>query len=60
MYVVWFSILYVSNDIIAALPNALKGLNATLMAQYVEYVADFLLWRLGYATLYGQTNPVRV
>ncbi|KAI1782636.1 putative ribonucleoside-diphosphate reductase small chain B [Ganoderma leucocontextum] len=39
------------------LPNGLRGLNANLMNQYVEYVADFLLWRLGYATMYGQTNP---
>ena len=29
------------------------------MGQYVEYVADFLLWRLGYGVRYGQENPVR-
>ena len=44
----------------AALPNGLSGLNATLMGQYVEYVADFLLWKLGVSTMYGQTNPVRI
>ena len=30
------------------------------MSQYVEYVADFLLWKLGVSTMYGQTNPVRI
>ena len=30
------------------------------MGQYVEYVADFLLWRLGYSIRYGQDNPVRL
>ncbi|PIL31869.1 hypothetical protein GSI_06573 [Ganoderma sinense ZZ0214-1] len=41
----------------SALPKALRGLNAVLMDQYVEYVADFLLWRLCVPLLFGQTNP---
>ena len=45
---------------LAALPRGLRGLNAPLMNQYVEYVADFLLWRLGFPSLYGQKNPVSV
>ena len=44
----------------AALPIGLRGLNAHLMNQYVEYVADFLLWRLGFSTIYGKSNPVCV
>ena len=50
--------LALSYTCLAALPTALRGLNAMLMNQYVEYVADFLLWRLGFPALYGQTNPV--
>ncbi|PIL22293.1 hypothetical protein GSI_14981 [Ganoderma sinense ZZ0214-1] len=42
----------------SALPTPLRGLNATLMNRYVEYVADFLLWHLGVPLLYGQTNPL--
>ena len=30
------------------------------MDQYIEYVADFLLWRLGFASVYGGTNPVSI
>lgn len=30
------------------------------MRQYVQYVADLLLQRLGVGLLYGESNPVRV
>nr|VWO99699.1 Zn(2)-C6 fungal-type domain-containing protein [Ganoderma boninense] len=40
-----------------ALPNPLRGLNAVLMKQYIEYVADFLLRCLGFPVLYGSDNP---
>ncbi len=40
-----------------ALPVALIGMNADLMAQYIEYVADFWLQRLGYAKYYNTQNP---
>ena len=41
-----------------ALPDGLPGLNATIMNQYVEYVADFLLEKLGFSALYHSANPV--
>ena len=28
------------------------------MGEYVEYTADFLLWKLGFSALYGRANPV--
>ena len=40
-----------------ALPVSLIGMNAALMNQYIEYVADFWLERLGYEKHYGSTNP---
>lgn len=40
-----------------ALPVALIGMNARLMQQYIEYVADFWLDRLGYDKYYGADNP---
>jgi ribonucleoside-diphosphate reductase beta chain len=40
-----------------ALPVSLIGMNASLMQQYIEYVADFWLVRLGVPKLYHSTNP---
>ena len=40
-----------------ALPVALLGMNATLMCQYIEFVADRLLVALGNKKLYNSTNP---
>ncbi len=40
-----------------ALPVGLIGMNAGLMSQYIEYVADFWLERLGYAKYYNTANP---
>ncbi len=40
-----------------ALPVALIGMNADLMTQYIEYVADFWLQRLGYEKYYNTPNP---
>ncbi len=40
-----------------ALSCALVGMNAGLMARYVEFVADRLLVALGCAKLYGTPNP---
>ena len=40
-----------------ALPVGLIGLNAVLMCQYIEFVADRLLVQLGYSKLYGAKNP---
>lgn len=40
-----------------ALPVALIGMNAKLMQQYIEFVADRWLTALGYAKIYNSTNP---
>ena len=40
-----------------ALPVSLIGMNAGLMGQYIEFVADRLLKDLGYRPLYGSKNP---
>jgi ribonucleotide reductase beta subunit family protein with ferritin-like domain len=40
-----------------ALPSGLLGMNAALMGQYIEFVADFWLVRLGYVKLYNTPNP---
>ncbi|KAI9678647.1 MAG: Ribonucleotide-diphosphate reductase (RNR), small subunit [Caeruleum heppii] len=40
-----------------ALPCGLLGMNATLMKQYIEFVADRLLLALGNPRFYNATNP---
>jgi ribonucleoside-diphosphate reductase beta chain len=40
-----------------ALPVALIGMNAKLMSQYIEFVADRLLNSLGYNKIYNSENP---
>lgn len=40
-----------------SLPCELIGMNATLMAQYIEFVADRLCLMLGYPKIYCSTNP---
>jgi len=40
-----------------ALPVSLIGMNAKLMCQYIEFVADRLLVALGYPKIYNATNP---
>lgn len=40
-----------------ALPVNLIGMNATLMCQYIQFVADRLLVALGYPKIYNSTNP---
>jgi ribonucleoside-diphosphate reductase subunit M2 len=40
-----------------ALPCALLGMNAKLMCQYIEFVADRLLLALGEPKIYAATNP---
>jgi len=40
-----------------ALPVSLIGMNAGLMGQYIEFVADRLIKDLGYSPLYGSKNP---
>ena len=40
-----------------SLPVSLIGMNAELMSQYIEFVADRLLLSLGCGKIYGTTNP---
>jgi ribonucleoside-diphosphate reductase subunit M2 len=40
-----------------ALPVALVGMNADLMSQYIEFVADRLVMALGCDKIYGASNP---
>lgn len=40
-----------------ALPVSLIGMNAKLMGQYIEFVADRWLGELGYDKVYGASNP---
>jgi len=40
-----------------ALPVSLIGMNATLMAQYIEYTADRLCEKFGYEKIYKVENP---
>jgi len=43
--------------IVDALPCSLIGMNADLMAQYLEFVADRLIVQLGYEKKYNVENP---
>ncbi len=45
------------NFITKALPCELIGMNATLMSQYIEFVADRLLSQLGYPKAFNVANP---
>lgn len=40
-----------------SLPVSLIGMNANLMKQYIEFVADFWLVELGCSKVYGSQNP---
>jgi ribonucleoside-diphosphate reductase beta chain len=40
-----------------ALPVDLIGMNARLMQQYIEFVADRWITELGYAKIYNSSNP---
>jgi ribonucleoside-diphosphate reductase subunit M2 len=43
--------------IIEAIPCRMIGMNATLMIQYIEFVADRLCLQLGYDKIYNSKNP---
>ena len=43
--------------IITSLPCRLINMNSGLMAQYIQFVADWLLKELGYSRLYDVCNP---
>lgn len=40
-----------------SLPVELIGMNSKLMCEYIEFVADRLLFSLGYAKVYNTSNP---
>ena len=40
-----------------SLPVSLIGMNAKLMSQYIEFVADRLIYTLGYPKYYNAQNP---
>ena len=40
-----------------AIPVRLIGMNADLMAQYIEFVADRLVVQLGYKKMFNVSNP---
>lgn len=46
-----------SEFVVDALPVRLIGMNATLMIQYIQFVADRLLLELGCKKIYNVTNP---
>jgi ribonucleotide reductase beta subunit family protein with ferritin-like domain len=43
--------------ICSALPCRLIGMNASLMSQYIQFVADRLVVQLGYSKIYNAINP---
>jgi ribonucleoside-diphosphate reductase beta chain len=45
------------NFITKALPCELIGMNADLMSQYIEFVADRLVVQLGYPKIFNAANP---
>ena len=45
------------NFITESIPCAMIGMNAELMCQYIEYVADRLIVQLGYSKLFNSPNP---
>ena len=40
-----------------AIPCRLIGMNASLMTEYIEFVADRLVFQLGYEKMYYTKNP---
>lgn len=40
-----------------AIPCRMIGMNAKMMCQYIEFVADRLVVQLGYSKIYNSTNP---
>lgn len=41
----------------SSLPVELIGMNSKMMCQYIEFVADRLIYTLGYQKFYNATNP---
>jgi ribonucleoside-diphosphate reductase beta chain len=48
----------IENEFITeSIPCQMLGMNATLMTQYIKYVADRLVVQLGYDKIYNVQNP---
>lgn len=42
-----------------AIPVAMIGMNSQLMSQYIKYVADYWIAKLGYPKLYNESQPFK-
>jgi len=51
------AVLYEKEFVCQSIPVELIGMNSRLMSQYIEFVADRLLYALGYSKLYNASNP---
>jgi ribonucleoside-diphosphate reductase beta chain len=51
------AVLYEKEFITEALPVGLIGMNAQLMSQYIEFVADRWIGELGYKKIFNVSNP---
>ena len=51
------AVVYEKEFILDSLPVNLIGMNAELMSQYIEFVADRLIYSLGYEKIYHTKNP---
>jgi len=51
------AVLYEKEFVCQSIPVELIGMNSRLMSQYIEFVADRLLYALGYNKLYNTSNP---
>lgn len=58
VYVIIMDAVAIEKEFVSeSLPVDLIGMNAKLMQQYIEFVADRWLDELGYKTIYNTTNP---
>jgi len=51
------AVVYEKEFVSASLPVELIGMNSKLMSQYIEFVADRLLYAMGYDKLFNAQNP---
>jgi ribonucleotide reductase beta subunit family protein with ferritin-like domain len=51
------AVVYEKEFVSASIPVELIGMNSKLMIQYIEFVADRLLYALGYDKLFNSQNP---
>ena len=56
-HIITEAVIYEKEFIMDALPVSLIGMNADMMGEYIEFVADRLLVSLGNDKVYGTANP---